>query len=207
MGRIAQAGLSPQQSRCLELVGEGLTTKEIAFALKLSENTVDEHVKKAMTKLGAPNRARAAALHRASKAPATPLAASPPSPPPPPPPPAPATPPPNAPELSAPGHPPSLGVGISPVGPTDVFEASHPATMLLRDSHQARFEGLALSPMPPRQSPETEPDRDVHDRLTIISKVLTISGAIVLILVAAPALVNGAEQIATWLRTMVQAQP
>jgi hypothetical protein len=79
--------------------------------------------------------------------------------------------------------------------------------MRLRDGGHIPFEGFPPSPMPPRRPSETEPDRDVQDRLKVVSRVLTIAGAIALILVAAPSLINGAEHIATWLRLTIQAQP
>lgn len=195
MGRLEGAALSPQQSRCIELVGEGLTTKEIAFALGLSENTVDEHIKKAMVKLGAPNRMRAAAIHRAAQASTA------------------------APMLTAPQnsaergrqsdpvpYPQPGGVGISPVNENGIFEPRVATTMLLRDGGDARFGGFPPLQMPPRQPSEAEPERDAQSRLKVVSRVLTIAGAIALILVAAPALINGAEHIATWLRLTTHAQ-
>lgn len=177
------------------MVGEGLTTKEIAFALGLSENTVDEHIKKAMTKLGAPNRMRASALHRSTKSPS---AASVPTAPPP----APADP-----RQYPQAHPQPVGGGISPVRLEDVSGPEVATTMLLRDGGHTRFEGFPPSPMPPRHLSETESDPDAQDRLRIVSRVLTIAGAIALILLAAPSLINGAEHIATWLRLTTHAQP
>lgn len=196
MGRIEGAALSPQQTKCLEMVGEGLTTKEIAFALSLSENTVDEHIKKAMIKLGAPNRKRAAALQRGTPAPRTvavPTASLP-----------------DGAACSQPyplPHPQPGGGGNSPVSPDVIFGPELATTMRLRDGGQTNFEGFPPLPIPPRRSSETEPARDVQDRLKVVSRVLTIAGAIALILVAAPALINGAEDIATWLRSTTQAQP
>ncbi len=178
------------------MVGEGLTTKEIAFALSLSENTVDEHIKKAMTKLGAPNRMRAAAFHRGLQ---PPIVKS-----------APSAPQPEGPAYAQPypqPSPPPVGGGIFPVSPHAISGPEFATTMRLRDGGQTRFEGFPPSPMPPRRLSETEPDPDVQDPLKIISRVFTIAGAIALILVAAPALINGAEHIATWLRLMTRAQP
>jgi len=188
MERLAGAALSPQQSRCLQLVGEGLTTKEIAFALALSENTVDEHVKKAMTKLGAPNRMRAAALHRAAQALVTASMSI-------------------KPRAERATNPQLLGGGISPVSLDEISAPGMASTLLLRDGDYAPFKGFPPLPMPQRQPSEPESDRDVQDRLKIISKVLTIAGAIALILVATPALIDGAEHIATWLRITTHAQP
>jgi DNA-binding CsgD family transcriptional regulator len=52
--------LSPQQARVLDLVGEGLTSKEIGLALAISPHTVDQHCKAAIRSLGAHSRADAA---------------------------------------------------------------------------------------------------------------------------------------------------
>lgn len=178
------------------MVGEGLTTKEIAFALSLSENTVDEHIKKAMVKLGAPNRMRAAALYRGTLPPGAASALS-----------ARQS---DGPTYSLPyprPHPQPVGGGISSVSADDISGPELATTMRLRDGGHIRFEGFPPSSTPPRRPSETDPDRDVQDRLKVVSRVLTIAGAITLILVAAPSLINGAEGIATWLRLTTQAQP
>ncbi len=65
--------LTPQETRLLQLLAEGLTNKAIAQALSLSENTVKYHLKNILQKLGLHNRTEAAAyaihagLHRADK--------------------------------------------------------------------------------------------------------------------------------------------
>ncbi len=48
--------LTPQQRRCIDLAGEGLTSKEIARVVELSPNTVDYHIKNAMRILGVSTR-------------------------------------------------------------------------------------------------------------------------------------------------------
>lgn len=58
--RIAQ--LSPRERDCLQLVGQGRSSKEIALDLGLSPFTVDEYVKSAVATLGAKNRREAARL-------------------------------------------------------------------------------------------------------------------------------------------------
>ncbi len=68
-----QDTLTPQETRLLQLLAEGLTNKAIAQALSLSENTVKYHLKNILQKLGLHNRTEAAAyaihagLHRAEK--------------------------------------------------------------------------------------------------------------------------------------------
>ena len=53
-------GLSDGQKACLRLVGDGLTSKEIALETGLSHQTVDQYLSKAATLLGASNRRDAA---------------------------------------------------------------------------------------------------------------------------------------------------
>ena len=53
-------GLSPRESRILELVGRGSTTREIAAALGLSPETVNTHLEHAKRKLGVRTRTAAA---------------------------------------------------------------------------------------------------------------------------------------------------
>lgn len=54
--------LSPRELETLALVVEGLSNDEIADRLVISPNTVRKHVSACMSKLGATNRAQAAAL-------------------------------------------------------------------------------------------------------------------------------------------------
>lgn len=54
--------LSPQESRALRLVAKGMTNKEIAEAMKLSENTVKNYIRNLLDKLGFNRRSQAAAF-------------------------------------------------------------------------------------------------------------------------------------------------
>jgi DNA-binding CsgD family transcriptional regulator/tetratricopeptide (TPR) repeat protein len=55
-------GLSPRELEVLVLVAEGLTNRDIAQRLVLSEHTVNRHVANILRKLGLPSRAAAASL-------------------------------------------------------------------------------------------------------------------------------------------------
>jgi DNA-binding NarL/FixJ family response regulator len=60
---VRRAGaLSPRELGVLRLVAAGLSNREIASALKISERTVKFHVTAIFNKLGAENRARAVAV-------------------------------------------------------------------------------------------------------------------------------------------------
>jgi DNA-binding CsgD family transcriptional regulator len=59
--RADPRGLTRREHEILALVGEGLTSAEIAARLFISAKTVDHHVAAAVAKLGAPSRAAAAA--------------------------------------------------------------------------------------------------------------------------------------------------
>lgn len=61
--------LSPQQARVLDLVGEGLTSKEIGKTLSISPHTVDQHCKAAIRNLRAYSRADAARKWRSMSPP------------------------------------------------------------------------------------------------------------------------------------------
>ena len=56
------AALSSQEKRVLELIGEGLTNREIAERMFLSEKTVKNYVSSLLTKLGMSRRSQVAAL-------------------------------------------------------------------------------------------------------------------------------------------------
>ncbi len=56
------AALSSQEKRVLDLIGEGLTNREIAEHMFLSEKTVKNYVSALLTKLGMNRRSQAAAL-------------------------------------------------------------------------------------------------------------------------------------------------
>ena len=55
-----QPGLSPQEERILELIGEGLTNRQIGERLHLAEQTVKNYVSRLMSKLGFERRVQAA---------------------------------------------------------------------------------------------------------------------------------------------------
>jgi DNA-binding NarL/FixJ family response regulator len=60
-------GLTPREAEVLALVARGLTNREIAAELVISEKTAGIHVSHILQKLGAPNRREAAAIvHRVS---------------------------------------------------------------------------------------------------------------------------------------------
>ncbi|MFF3561225.1 response regulator [Streptomyces sp. NPDC002574] len=58
----ALAALSPRELEILDLVGEGLTNREIAQRLFLSEKTVKNHISRLLGKLGVERRIQAAVL-------------------------------------------------------------------------------------------------------------------------------------------------
>lgn len=55
-----RAPLSPQEDRILDLIGEGLSNREIAQRLHLAEQTVKNYVSRLMSKLGFERRVQAA---------------------------------------------------------------------------------------------------------------------------------------------------
>ena len=57
----ARAALSPRESEVASLIGRGLTNKQIAEALYLSERTAENHVQHILVKLGFSNRSQIAA--------------------------------------------------------------------------------------------------------------------------------------------------
>ncbi|MEU1623152.1 response regulator transcription factor [Streptomyces sp. NPDC005722] len=67
----ALAGLTPREREILELIGEGLTNRQIGERLFLSEKTVKNHISRMLGKLGVERRIQAAVLateHRTSGA-------------------------------------------------------------------------------------------------------------------------------------------
>ena len=55
------AGLTPQEKRILELIGEGLTNRQIGERMFLAEKTVKNYVSALFAKLGMERRTQAAA--------------------------------------------------------------------------------------------------------------------------------------------------
>jgi DNA-binding CsgD family transcriptional regulator len=71
------AALSNQEKRVLDLIGEGLTNRQIAGRMALSEKTVKNYVSSVLTKLGMHRRSQAAAMAaRLGERPAAGLAAA-----------------------------------------------------------------------------------------------------------------------------------
>ncbi len=62
--RIAELGLTPRELEVLGLVAQGLSTREMAERLFVSENTVKTHVTRVLDKLGANRRTQAVQLAR-----------------------------------------------------------------------------------------------------------------------------------------------
>ena len=64
MGRTADPldVLTEQERRILELIGEGLTNRQIGERLYLAEKTVKNHVSSVLAKLGLQRRTQAAVL-------------------------------------------------------------------------------------------------------------------------------------------------
>ncbi|MEI3847006.1 helix-turn-helix transcriptional regulator, partial [Microbacterium sp. CCNWLW44] len=62
------AALTPRELQVLELVAEGLTNPQIGQRLFISRKTASVHVSAILAKIGAANRAEAAALYAASAA-------------------------------------------------------------------------------------------------------------------------------------------
>ena len=56
------AALSPQERRILELIGEGLTNRQISDRMFLAEKTVKNYVSSVFAKLGLERRTQAATL-------------------------------------------------------------------------------------------------------------------------------------------------
>jgi DNA-binding CsgD family transcriptional regulator len=62
MGIDSERQLTRRERDCLELVAQGLSSKEIAAKLGIAPGTVDNHLKRAVKALGASNRRVAARL-------------------------------------------------------------------------------------------------------------------------------------------------
>jgi DNA-binding NarL/FixJ family response regulator len=66
--RSRDGGLSRREFEVAELVGEGLTNRQIAERLFLSERTAQNHVQHILTKLGLANRSQVAVWVASRKA-------------------------------------------------------------------------------------------------------------------------------------------
>ena len=63
--RIEALGITPRELEVLHLIAEGLSTKEMADRLFVSENTVKTHTSRVLDKLGASRRTQAVQLAKA----------------------------------------------------------------------------------------------------------------------------------------------
>jgi two-component system, NarL family, response regulator LiaR len=61
-GRLAALGITPRELEILELIAAGLSNKEIAGRVHVSENTVKTHSSRVFDKLGAKRRTQAVQL-------------------------------------------------------------------------------------------------------------------------------------------------
>ena len=62
--KIDQLGLTAREMEVLQLIAEGLSTRQMAERLFVSENTVKTHVNRVLDKLGADRRTQAVQLGR-----------------------------------------------------------------------------------------------------------------------------------------------
>ena len=60
---VAASELTPRERQVVSYVAEGLSNREIAARLSISQRTVDSHVQHAIDKLGVRSRAQLAAWH------------------------------------------------------------------------------------------------------------------------------------------------
>jgi len=61
-GRLSALGITPRELEVLELIAQGLSNKEIAERVFVSENTVKTHLSRVFDKLGARRRTQAVQL-------------------------------------------------------------------------------------------------------------------------------------------------
>ena len=65
--RLARLGITPRELEILELIASGLSNREIAERLFVSENTVKTHASRLFDKLGARRRTQAVQIGKASR--------------------------------------------------------------------------------------------------------------------------------------------
>jgi NarL family two-component system response regulator LiaR len=65
--RVGELGLTPRELEILELIAAGLSNREIAEKLFVSENTVKTHSSRVLAKLGAKRRTQAVQIGKASR--------------------------------------------------------------------------------------------------------------------------------------------
>jgi DNA-binding CsgD family transcriptional regulator len=65
--RVSEFGLTPRELEILELIADGLSNREIADKLFVSENTVKTHSSRVLAKLGAKRRTQAVQIGKASR--------------------------------------------------------------------------------------------------------------------------------------------
>jgi DNA-binding CsgD family transcriptional regulator len=61
-GKLASLGITPRELEILELIAQGLSTREIADRAEVSENTIKTHASRVFDKLGARRRTQAVQL-------------------------------------------------------------------------------------------------------------------------------------------------
>jgi len=66
-GAVAACGLTPRELEVLELMAEGLSTREIADRACVSENTIKTHASRVFGKLGARRRTEAVRIGKARR--------------------------------------------------------------------------------------------------------------------------------------------
>lgn len=64
---VARLGITPRELEVLELIAEGLSNREIAERVHVSENTVKTHTSRVFDKLGAKRRTQAVQLGKDSR--------------------------------------------------------------------------------------------------------------------------------------------
>ncbi|HJU44832.1 MAG TPA: helix-turn-helix transcriptional regulator [Vicinamibacterales bacterium] len=65
--RIEALGLTPRELEVLQLIADGLSTREMADRLFVSENTVKTHISRVLDKLGASRRTQAVQLAKSQR--------------------------------------------------------------------------------------------------------------------------------------------